>query len=102
MPLAQAAKADSRERMAAPLFGIILENPVGNVRVAQYQVKKIIRGWPADGMGLSAQDPVTVRALQIDEKQGVAVMTLDIKQRLKGYMPMVVQIPAALDSSDLL
>ncbi|MDR2494705.1 MAG: S1C family serine protease, partial [Spirochaetaceae bacterium] len=58
MPLAEAAKKDSRERMAAPLFGLILASSKERSFFSSYLVKKVIRGSAADEAGLSPQDPV--------------------------------------------
>jgi hypothetical protein len=102
VPLANIAKNDTKERLAAPLFGIVLQNYIGAAQSPHYVIKKIIRGSAADNTGLASQDPVTIRSLEVDAKQGYAILSLDVRQRLKGYMNVTVQIPALLDSSDLL
>jgi S1-C subfamily serine protease len=102
LPLVDAAKLDSRERLAAPLFGLILSPSQGKSRSANYMVKKIIRGSIADEASISDQDPVYIRSLRIFEKEGFALMEIDIKRRSMGYLETPMQLPARLDSPDTL
>ncbi|MDR2922054.1 MAG: trypsin-like peptidase domain-containing protein [Treponema sp.] len=101
-PLVDAARLDSRERLAAPLFGLILSPTQGKSRSANYMVKKIVRGSIADEMSISSQDPVYIRGFRIYEKEGVALMEIEIKKRSMGYMETYMQLPARLDSPDTL
>ncbi|MDR2659232.1 MAG: S1C family serine protease [Spirochaetaceae bacterium] len=102
LPLAEAAKLDSRERMAAPLFGIILQSGVGNTLTPSYLIKKIVRGSIADEAGLSAQDPVFIRGFRLSEEEGYALLDISVKKRLSGYFETSMQLPAPLDSPDTL
>jgi S1-C subfamily serine protease len=102
IPLAEAAKIDSRERMAAPLFGLILSPFQGNSFSSSYLVKKVIRGSIADEAGISDQDPVSIRGLRIEEKEGYALMEINVKKRRMGFMETTMQLPAILDSPDTL
>lgn len=102
VPLADAARIDSRERMAAPLFGLILAPTVGKTFSPSYLIKKVVRGSIADEAGLSEQDPVSIRGFRIVEKDGYALMEIDVKKRRMGYMETSMQLPAALDSPDTL
>jgi S1-C subfamily serine protease len=102
LPLAEAAKVDSRERLAAPLFGMILSPGEGKSFSATYLVKKVIRGSIADEAGISDQDPVSIRGFRILEDYGYAVMDIDIKKRRMGYLETTMQLPAYLDSPDTL
>ena len=102
LPLAEAAKIDSRERMAAPLFGMILSPAAGGTFSPSYQIRKVVRGSAADGAGLSENDPVTIRGFRLMEKEGYALMEINVKKRRMGYMEAVMQLPALLDSPDTL
>ncbi|MDR0409530.1 MAG: S1C family serine protease [Spirochaetaceae bacterium] len=102
VPLAEAAKIDSRERMAAPLFGIILQSAVGRAITPSYIIKKVVRGSIADEAGLSSQDPVLIRALRVNEDGGYALLDISVKKRLSGYFETSMQLPASLDSPDTL
>jgi S1-C subfamily serine protease len=102
IPLAEAAKKDSRERIAAPLFGLILTPATGTSVFASYQVKKVVRGSVADEAGLSENDPVSIRGFRILEDNGYALMEIDVKKRRMGYMETSMQLPALLDSPDTL
>lgn len=102
IPLANAAKIDTKERLVAPLFGMILAPGEGRVWSSTYLVKKIIRGSIADEAGISDQDPVSIRNFRIYENEGYAVMELDVKKRSMGYMETTMQLPALLDSPDTL
>ncbi|MDR0670107.1 MAG: S1C family serine protease [Treponema sp.] len=102
LPLAEAVKLDSRERMAAPLFGLILAPTVGNSFSPSYLVKKVIRGSVADEAGLSELDPVSIRGFRVVEKDGYSLMEISVKKRRAGYMEATMQLVALLDSPDTL
>ena len=102
LPLSEAAKVDSRERLAAPLFGMLLTPSQGKSFSSFYQVKKVIRGSIADEAGISDQDPVSIRGLRILEKDGYALMDIDVKKRRMGFMETSMRLPALLDSPDTL
>ncbi|MDR1277506.1 MAG: S1C family serine protease [Treponema sp.] len=102
IPLAEAAKIDSRERMAAPLFGLILAPFDGRSYTSSYLVKKVIRGSIADEAGISDQDPVSIRGFRVEEKGGYALMEINVKKRRMGFMETTMQLPAILDSPDTL
>jgi S1-C subfamily serine protease len=102
IPLAEAAKIDSRERMAAPLFGLVLSPSDGRSYTSSYLVKKVIRGSIADEAEISEQDPVSIRGFRVLEKDGYALMEINIKKRRMGFMEITIQLPALLDSPDTL
>jgi S1-C subfamily serine protease len=102
IPLAEAVKLDSRERMAAPLFGLVLAPTVGKAFSASYLIKKVIRGSIADEAGLSEADPVSIRGFRVEEKDGYVLLEINVKKRRAGYMETTMQLPALLDSPDTL
>jgi S1-C subfamily serine protease len=102
VPLAEAAKVDSRERMAAPLFGLVLSPTQGKTVSSTYMVKKVVRGSIADEAGISDQDPVSIRGFRIVEDDGYALMEINVKKRRMGYLETTMQLPAMLDSPDTL
>ncbi|MDR1586790.1 MAG: S1C family serine protease [Treponema sp.] len=102
VPLVEAAKVDSRERIAAPLFGLVLSPVQGSSYSSTYMVKKVVRGSIADEAGISDQDPVSIRGLRIVEKEGYALMEINVKKRRMGYLETTMQLPALLDSPDTL
>ncbi|MDR1095538.1 MAG: trypsin-like peptidase domain-containing protein [Spirochaetaceae bacterium] len=102
LPLAEAAKVDSKERMAAPLFGMVLAPSIGGALSPTYLIKKVIRGSIADEIGLSPEDPVTIKNLKLEEKQGYATMEIAVKKKRQGYLGTVMILPAYLDSPDTL
>ena len=101
LPLRDAAKIDSRERLAAPLFGLILSPGQGGGR-SSYLIKKIVRGSIADEAGISDQDPISIRGFRILEKEGYALMEIEVRKRSMSFMETTMQLPASLDSPDTL
>jgi S1-C subfamily serine protease len=101
-PLAQAAEKDSKERMAAPLFGLVLSPAGGTGLSPNFLVKKVVRGSTADEAGLSEQDPVLIRNFRVEKNAGVAIMEITVKKRRMGYLETSLRLPAALDSPDTL
>jgi hypothetical protein len=102
LPLAEAAKADTKERLVAPLFGMILGSPGGGTIYPTYLVKQVLPGSAADQAGLSQNDPVSIRAFMVDDKQGLAAIQIDTKLLSQGYMERPIQLAAALDTPTLL
>ncbi|GHV75394.1 trypsin [Spirochaetia bacterium] len=102
VPLAEAAKKDSRERMAAPLFGLILGPSMNRGLSGSYLVKKVVRGSIADEAGLSEQDPIFIRSFKLEEKDGYALLDINVKKRRMGYLETFMRLPALLDSPDTL
>ncbi|MDR0760152.1 MAG: S1C family serine protease, partial [Treponema sp.] len=81
LPLAAAAKVDTRERLAAPLFGLILAPSMGGAFSSSYLVKKVVRGSIADEAGLSEQDPISIRGFKLQEKEGYVLLDINVKKR---------------------
>jgi len=102
LPLSDAAKVDKRERIAAPLFGMILSPVYGGFFSSNFVVKKVVRGSVADEMGISEDDPITINRLRLLENDGYALMEISIKKRRMGYLETSMQLPAWLDSPDTL
>jgi S1-C subfamily serine protease len=102
VPLAEAARQDSRERIAAPLFGLVLAPAGGSSFFSTYLVKKVVRGSIADEADLSENDSVTIRGFRLLEDDGYALLEIDVKKRRMGYIETSMQLPAMLDSPDTL
>jgi hypothetical protein len=102
VPLAAAAKVDSKERLAAPLFGLVLSPSATRGFSPSFLVKKVVRGSVSDEAGLSENDPVNIRSLRIDETMGIALMDINVKRRRSGYLETTMRLPAILDSPDTL
>ncbi|GMO33667.1 MAG: S1C family serine protease [Termitinemataceae bacterium] len=102
VPLANAAKIDSRERLAAPLFGIVLETSGGKTSAPAYLVKKVLRGSVADEAGISAKDPVAIQGFRVEEKDGYAILDINVKRKTSGFFETSMRLPAALNTPDTL
>jgi hypothetical protein len=100
--MADAAKMDSRERITAPLFGLILAPRSGSSLFSTYLVRSVVRGSIADEAGLSENDPVTIRGFRVLEKEGFALLDIDVKKRKMGYIQTSMRLPALLDTPDTL
>jgi S1-C subfamily serine protease len=104
VPMADAAGKDSKERLTAPLFGIVLttQTQTGSGFFSSYLVKKVIRGSIADEAGLSENDPVSIRNFRVFEKDGYALLDINVKKRRMGYIETSMRLPALLDTPDTL
>jgi S1-C subfamily serine protease len=105
IPLLNAIKSDNRERIAAPLFGLVLAPSSGkNIfsRAQSFLVKRVIRGSIADEAGLSENDPVVIINFQLLEEENIAVMDISVKKRKMGYLEARLQLPAYIDTPDTL
>ena len=102
LPLLDAAKVDRRERIAAPLFGMILTPLPSNIFSSNFRVNRVVRGSISDSAGISEDDPITINRLRIFEKDGYALLEVTVKKRRMGYIETPMQLPAWLDSPDTL
>ena len=104
VPMAEAAQRDSRERLTAPLFGLVLAPHGGSSFLATYRVSRVIRGSNADTAGFSESDPVTIRGFRIIDNDGMAIALLDVdvRKRRMGYLQMRMTLGALLDIPDTL
>jgi S1-C subfamily serine protease len=102
LPLLDAAKVDKKDRIAAPLFGMILTPLQSNVFSSSFRVNRVVRGSIADEAGISEDDPVSISRLRILEDEGYAIMEITVKKRRMGYLETSMQLPVWLDSPDTL
>jgi C-terminal processing protease CtpA/Prc len=102
VPMADAAQKDTKERITGPLFGLVLATQTGSNVFSRYLVKKVVRGSIADEAGLSESDPVAIRGFKIFEKDGYALLDIDVKKRRMGYIETSMRLPALLDTPDTL
>jgi len=102
IPLSEAAKVDKRERIAAPLFGMILSPVYSGFFSSNFVVRKVVRGSVADEAGISEDDPISINRLRVMENDGYALLDISIKKRRMGYLETNMQLPAWLDSPDTL
>jgi len=99
LPLRDAARIDSRERLATPFFGMML-SPGGGRGRPRFQVERVVRGFIADEAGVSEQDSVAIRNFRLFEREGIAVMEINIRKRNMAFMETVMTLFAFLDSPD--
>jgi len=102
IPMAEAAKRDTRERMTAPLFGIVLTPQAGSSLFNRFMVQRVIRGSIADQAGLSENDPVSIRGFRVFENEGYALLDIDVRKRRMGFLQTTMRLPALLDTPDTL
>jgi len=102
LPLLEAARIDRRERMAAPLFGMILTPVQTTLFSTSFRVDRVLRGSIADEAGISENDPVSINRLRIMEPEGIAVLEISVKKRRMGYLDTSMMLPVWLDSPDTL
>ena len=102
LPLVEAAKIDRRERIVAPLFGMILKPLQTTLFSSTFRVDRVVRGSIADEAGISQNDPVSISRLRILENEGYALLEISIKKRRMGYLDSNMMLPALLDSPDTL
>ncbi|MCL2599976.1 MAG: trypsin-like peptidase domain-containing protein [Treponema sp.] len=100
LPLVNAARVDSRERLATPFFGMVLAPTGIRSWIPRFQVERVVRGFAADELGVSEQDIVAIRNFHILERYGVVLMEMNIRKRNMAFMETGMTIFAPLDSPD--
>ncbi|MCL2759077.1 MAG: S1C family serine protease [Treponema sp.] len=102
LPLLDAARIDKRERIAAPLFGMMLTPLQSSIFTSNFRVNRVVRGSIADEAGISEDDPVSISRLRIMENEGYALLEISVKKRRMGYLETNMILPVWLDSPDTL
>jgi S1-C subfamily serine protease len=102
LPLLDAAEVDRRERVAAPLFGMVLTPLPGGIFSSNFRVNRVVMGSISDEAGISEDDPISLKRLRILEKDGYALLEFSVKKRRMGFLETNMQLPALLDSPDTL
>ena len=102
LPLSDAAKLDKRERIAAPLFGMILAPLYTSIFSSNFVVKKVVRGSIADEAGIFEDDSISILRFRLLENDGYALMEITIKKRRMGNLEASMQLPARLDAPNTL
>jgi len=102
LPLLEAANIDKRENIAAPLFGMVLTALPSTIFSSNFRVDRVILGSIADSVGISEDDPISITRFRIMEEEGYALLEISIRKRRMGYLETNMQLPAWLDSPDLL
>ena len=102
IPLLEAARIDSRERIAAPLFGMSLTPVRTGLFASHFRVNRVVRGSIADQAGISVDDPLSISRLRILEDDGYAVLEITVTKRRLGYLETQMNLPAYLDTTDTL
>jgi len=100
LPLIDAARIDSRERLAIPFFGMVLVPGGGRGWTPRFQVERVVRGFAADEAGVSEHDTVSIRNFRVFEREGFVLMEINIRKRNMGFMETILTLPAFLDSPD--
>jgi S1-C subfamily serine protease len=102
-PLEAALQSDKRERLFPVLFGMELKVlPASFLEPESYSVARVYPGSIADESGLSENDPFSLRRLVVDKSQRFVLIQIHVKKRKAGFLDSIIQIPAALDSADLI
>ncbi|MCL2186193.1 MAG: S1C family serine protease [Treponema sp.] len=102
IPLLEAVKIDKREKIAAPLFGMLLSPLQTSLFVTNFRVNRIIRGSIADELGISENDTISLSRLRITPDESYVMLDVSIKKRRMGYLETNVQLIGWLDSPDTL
>ena len=102
LPMAEAAQRDTRERLTAPLFGLVLSPQAGTSFFNRFMVQRVIRGSIADAAGLSENDPISIRGFRVFEQEGFALLDIDVRKRRMGFLQTTMRLPALLDTPDTL
>lgn len=102
VPLLHAARIDRRDRITAPLFGMVVTPAGGGFFSPNFTVRQVVRGSIADEVGISENDPVSINRLRILENEGFAVLDITVRKRRMGFMEANMQLIAWLDSPDML
>ncbi|MDR2966117.1 MAG: S1C family serine protease [Treponema sp.] len=102
LPMLEAVRLDKREKITAPLFGMMLTPLQSTLFSNNFRVDRVVRGSISDAAGISENDPITLNRLRLLEDEGVALLEISVKKRRMGFLETNMQLPARLDTPDTL
>jgi S1-C subfamily serine protease len=102
IPLLDAARIDRHDRIATPLFGMMLTPLPSTFFTSNFRVNRVVRGSIADNAGISEDDPISISRFRIMEDEGIALLEFSIRKRRMGYLDTRMRLPGWLDSPDTL
>ncbi len=101
-PLEVALKRDARDNLFLPLFGLKVQKAGGFLWSTDYVVKEVLQGSVADETGLSENDPLSIQAWRVDDKNRIALLRLFVKRKKAGFLESAIQLAAYLESDSFL
>ncbi|MBN2049502.1 MAG: serine protease [Spirochaetales bacterium] len=102
LPMEVAFERDTRENLLVPLFGMRVEKVDKNGLEQNYIVKRVYSGFSADELGISLDDPFSIRDWVVEEKEGYAAVQIRIKKRKAGFIESVIQIATYLEIANFI
>lgn len=98
-PLEVALDRDVRENLLVPLYGMKAERS-GTIGLEQnYIITRIYPGFSADEMGLSPNDPFSIRDWIVEEEDGYAAVRIRVKKIKAGFLESVIQLATYLENA---
>jgi S1-C subfamily serine protease len=102
-PFESAVRLDRKDRLFPALFGMALSPIPSNIfESANYSITKVWPGYIADESGLSEDDPISLKRFYVDQDQGAVFIQIYVKKRKAGFLESIIQIPASLETPDLI
>ncbi|MBQ9239192.1 MAG: peptidase S1, partial [Treponema sp.] len=80
-----------------PIYGMELV-PSSTLSRRQYMVQRILTGSIADEAGFSVNDPVAVMRVRFSDDKDVMYTELSTRRSKKGFLDIVIGLPAQLNS----
>lgn len=97
LPMKEAAKLDTKKKLFAPFFGMIIKEAEEEKFIKQYIIKEVFQGSIADETGLSVNDPFTIVFWNLDDKNDVIFSGIKIKKRKAGFLETTIQLGSYID-----
>ena len=102
-PLESAARLDRKDKLFPALYGMALTPmPSALFESSNYSVAKVWPGSIADESGLSENDPISLKRFVVDQEQGAVIIQIYVKKRKAGFLESIIQLPASLETPDLI
>ncbi len=98
-PMETAIDRDVRENLLVPLFGMRVEKSGKTGLEQNYIVRRIYPGFTADEIGLSPNDPFSIRDWVVEKEEGYAAVRIRVKKRKAGFIESVIQIATYLETA---
>ncbi|MBN1524195.1 MAG: trypsin-like peptidase domain-containing protein [Spirochaetales bacterium] len=102
VPVSLALERDSKVNVIYPLFGMKIDKVADEVWNNHYVVRRIIPGSSADELGLSVNDPISIREWFIHEKLKVVMIQVMVKRRKLGFLETFIQLLSFLETTNFI
>jgi serine protease Do len=101
-PVLEALEIDLKENLIPAVFGMNINSISDSIFGTDYIITEVFPGSVADIIGLSVNDPFSIKKWQVLEDEKIILMQIKIKKRKAGFLESGVQLGAYMGTPNFI